>query len=238
MQYYSDIRHFFVLVVLLLSAQIYALQHMTLYPSYKDYLSKTEASLIEQYVLKVNCEYPVVSITFDDGPIANTKRIMQLLQKREIPATFFVIGENMNKSYAQLYENPLFELGLHSYYHRDYRTMEKKEIEADFEKCMAMLQKNSLSTRYFRPPYGIVCPKATEMMTHYNLQGVLWSLDSHDWAGYSGKKLVAQITENLKPGSIILLHDRIEIHNLKLVLDAITQSGYQIIPLGELLECE
>jgi peptidoglycan/xylan/chitin deacetylase (PgdA/CDA1 family) len=227
-----------VLVIMLGVSSLFGFQRMALYPAYKDYLSGVNSSLIEQYVFEGECENPVVAVTFDDGPIANTQKIRQLLQKREIPATFFVIGQNMNESYAQLYQDPLFELGLHSYYHKDYRTMEEEEIEQDFEKNMKMLVKYSLSAKYFRPPYGIVCPKATEMINRYGLQGVLWSLDSHDWAGYSGEELVSQIHDNLAAGSIILLHDSIEVYELSLVLDVITQSGYDFIPLSELLECQ
>jgi peptidoglycan/xylan/chitin deacetylase (PgdA/CDA1 family) len=83
----------------------------------------------------------------------------------------------------------------------------------------------------------MISKQLIDIMEHYSLKGVLWSIDSRDWDHFRGKKLVKNILEHLVPGSVILFHDHsTSVENLDILINAVRKMGYSIVPLKVLMK--
>jgi len=179
----------------------------------------------------------IVALSFDDGPLKRTARIMDLLRKRRVPAAFFILASRLDSRSARLYRDPLFEVGLHGWRHRHYRRLSPRSQARELDRGVRRLQRYGVGTRWFRPPYGEISASLPSLMKRRNLRGVLWSLDSYDWRGYRGTALLVRLRRELRPGSLILLHDQsLPLRDLAALIDTIRGMGYRIVPLSELMK--
>lgn len=206
---------------------------------YYYYLRNKPEKTLNQYYFKASTKQKVVTLTFDDGYLPNTSNIMEYLKKNKIPATFFILmgRKEMTKEMFDKYASPLFELGLHSFFHDDYRKVSNKRIKNDilFSIQRANNRCKYKKIPYFRPPYGVVNAYTTDILRQNNLTGILWSTDSRDWAGLKGQKLVDNVMADLGCGSIILMHDNINVNDLDLLCKEIKRRGYQIISMSKMV---
>ncbi len=205
-----------------------------LYPTYPRYLKK-RASILDEFFFQADTSSKVVALTFDDGPTPRTKRLMRVLKKYQTPATFFLVGENLRKRYDRLYQNPLFSVGMHSYNHKNFDRVSYKRIKWDFKKTIKLFKKHNLSTKLFRPPFGVVNKKLLKAIKESNLKPILWSNDTNDWS--KRYKSYKRVVKNLSSGDIILLHDHsTSPRALERLIKDINRSGFKIVPLTQLLE--
>lgn len=202
-----------------------------LYKNYIDYLSQIPDSIKSFFYFKTNCPKNFGAITFYDGPNKNTKYILDLLIKMKVPATFFLICNKLDFKNICLYKNPLFEVGMHTFNHMDYRELTKSEIENDIKLCIQKFEKLRLPADYFRPAYGIINLTLVTELRKKRIKGILWNIDSCDWNNYKGDKLIEQVINNLSSGSIILFHEKINVRTLKRIIQEIQTRNYTIVPL-------
>ena len=165
----------------------------------------------------------------------HTHSKISLLKKENIPATFFLVAQNITKNSVNLYDDQLFSVGLHTYKHDDYRKLDYLEKERDINKCLNVFKSHNLDVKYFRPAYGIIDEDTKDLLKKNKLKGIIWSIDSQDWNGYKGDKLLNNIDRNLKGGDIILFHDRVSTKDLKNVIELIKNKGYKIVSLEKIL---
>ncbi len=204
-----------------------------LYPSYPNYL-KRRSKYIKNFFFKANTTSKVVALSFDDGPNYKTKKLMKILEKYKVPATFFLIGKNLRKKYDKLYKNPLFDVGMHSLRHRNFDHYSYKIIKKDFAKTITLFKKHNLNTSLFRPPYGVVNQKVSRALKEFRLKGILWSNDTNDW---SKRRSYKRVISHLNSGDIILLHDHsTSPKNLESLIINIQKKGFKIVPLKYLLK--
>lgn len=229
-----------ILILILLTFTNYLMSQDfgSLYKGYKTYLGNIPDSTLSEFYFKAKTQEKIVAITFDDGPLKNTKSIISLLEKEKIPATFFLVSQNITQNIINLYDNNLFGLGIHTFKHDDYRKFNYLEKEYDINQCMKIFNSYHIKVKYFRPAYGIIDEDIIDILENINLKGVIWSIDSQDWNSYSGEKLVNNIIENLKGGDIILFHDNISLKDLKSVIDAIHRKGYEIVSIDRIMSFE
>ena len=152
----------------------------------------------------------------------------------QIPATFFLVTDKLNKNNVILYQDSLIEVGMHTHSHLDYSQLTREEKEEDINNCIEVFNKYDLHIKYFRPAYGIIDRDISEILDVNNLEGIIWSLDSYDWKGYKRERLINNVIDNIQPGSIILFHDRIDILDLRKIIKEIFSKGFQIVSLSEL----
>lgn len=153
-----------------------------------------------------------IFLTFDDGPDPRyTGKLLDLLKKEDVKATFFVVGENGEEN-PDLLKRMIEEghiVGCHTYSHRNALLMTKKMSDNDMKRCMAM-QKNILGEppKYFRPPWGIRNFFTKRQAKNNGMKLVLWDVMAEDWKKDAS---VESISEKLRSrvfdGSIICLHD-------------------------------
>ncbi len=171
-----------------------------------------------------------IYLTFDDSPTPNfTNWILDLLSILNIKATFFCIGESAVKHPRIINKilNNGHQIGNHSYSHKNAWSTSTNKYFNDIEKCKSVLPKTSL----FRPPYGKLYPwQIRKIKQHYKI--IMWDVLAYDFdKKITFEKLRNNILNNLKSGSIIVLHDnkkseKILKESLKEILINLKENGF------------
>lgn len=147
-------------------------------------------------------------LTFDDGPIPElTPWVLDILKQHSIKATFFCVGDNVNK-HPELYARILNEghsVGNHTYNHVNGWNTDTNEYLENTEKC-AQLVKSKL----FRPPYGKLKPTQIKRITA-NYSIIMWDILSGDYdKNITPERCLLNVINNIRNGSIIVFHDNIK----------------------------
>ncbi|MCK9205457.1 MAG: polysaccharide deacetylase family protein [Bacteroidales bacterium] len=193
-------------------------------------------------ICRGNEEGPWVSITFDDGPDAVfTPQILDILKKYQVPATFFIMGKQIagNEKLIERIHQEGHELGNHSFDHSnlwDFRL--PGSMYNDICRTEALLEQIiHKKTGFFRPPYGVINPMVESAIhrTHYRM--ITWSIRSFDTLVSDEDKLLHRVTDHLRQGDIILLHDnrKITAALLEKIIITIQEKGFCLVPLSRLI---
>jgi len=173
-----------------------------------------------------------IYISFDDGPHpAITPFVLNELRKYNAKATFFCIGDNVNK-YPQIYQQVIDEghaIGNHTMHHiNGWKTSDDAYL-SDIAAAA-----NCISSNLFRPPYGRIKRSQLRKLKLENstLQTVMWSVLAGDWiATLDPEKCFQQVKKAVYPGCIIVFHDSEKANDrmsyaLPKVLEHFTAQGY------------
>ncbi|HIK22204.1 MAG TPA: polysaccharide deacetylase family protein [Thermosynechococcus sp. M3746_W2019_013] len=187
----------------------------------------------------------VVALTFDDGPWgASTRQVLQILKEEEAKATFFILGKH-----ALMYPDIIADIvkgghavGNHSWSH-PYQPVDPKVAKQEIENTSALIAKQSQAqTRLFRPPGGNLTTGLVDYAKSKNYAVIMWSVDPHDTRpNTTAADIVERTLKNVKPGSIILLHDgggdRATTRKaLPTLIRRLRQKGYRFVTVPELLQ--
>lgn len=154
-----------------------------------------------------------IYLTFDDGPTPEiTERVLEILDKHHIKATFFCIGDNVRKhpEIVQKILSKQHSVGNHTYSHlKGWKTPTKTYI-SNSEACEIKL--NSLfkirNSKLFRPPYGKITPWQSYKLRKLGYKIIMWDVLSKDYdASISAEKCYENVIQNVSSGSIIVFHD-------------------------------
>ncbi len=155
-----------------------------------------------------------VALTFDDGPWpGDTERVLAVLKRYHVPATFFMVG-NLAERYPDLVAKVVkrgHQIGNHSFDHPVSPALAEltdEDIVAEIADASAALTKAGIRPTLFRPPGGSFDDFVVQEARREGMRVVLWSVDPRDWrAARTKRQIVHSILRHVKPGSIILLHD-------------------------------
>lgn len=178
-----------------------------------------------------------IALTFDDGPSDYTIELSQGLYKRGVSATFFLLGENM-EGRREMVEQLLKDghtIGNHSYHHVELDRMKEEEAEKELEKTSQLiLEWTGNRPLYVRPPYG---SWSRELEKSVDMIPVFWSVDSLDWKLQDTERIVTYITEQVKEGDIILMHDgyRSSVDAAFALCDRLLQEDYRFVEMEEMI---
>jgi peptidoglycan/xylan/chitin deacetylase (PgdA/CDA1 family) len=182
----------------------------------------------------VEWNYPeqekTIYITFDDGPVPEvTPKVLEILREYGVKATFFCIGDNVRK-YPELYHQLLAEghrVGNHSYSHYNAWKVSAEAYLQDVEDGARLIESN-----LFRPPYGkLTWQVLIPLRKKYRI--VMWDVISCDFdETVSAEQVYRNVTENARPGSVIVFHDSIKaaprmIEALPEILNFYSERAYQ-----------
>ena len=186
-----------------------------------------------------------IALTFDDGPHPiYTPKILDILEKYGINATFFVIGKNVENypDAARAILESDSEVGNHTYTHKNVSRMSEKQLMYELEmteKAVAALSDRRLCL--FRPPegsYGLPLEKAS-ISKGYDI--ILWSIDTLDWAHTPANKIISDVKKKISGGDIILMHDYTSgghtCEALEKLIPMLLSEGYEFVTVSELI-CE
>lgn len=179
-----------------------------------------------------------IALTFDDGPNPEyTPMLLKGLRKRNVKATFFLLGEEVEQ-YPDIVKEMVEDghlLGVHSYQHVNFKEAGVEEALKQIEKTQEAIRNVTGSNcGYIRPPYG--CWQK-ELDERENLIEVLWDVDPRDWGTKDADLVVKRILKNTKEGDIILLHDasKSSVQAAFTVIDVLKKQGYSFVTVEELL---
>ena len=148
-----------------------------------------------------------VYLTFDDGPIPEvTPRVIAILAKYKVKATFFMVGENIDK-HPEVYEQVVqagHSIGNHSYNHlKGWRT--------SFKTYMENVSKWPKKTTLFRPPYGKATLRQRIALHKMGYTLIYWDILTRDYdASVTPEQMLRLIQRDTRPGSIINFHDSLK----------------------------
>ena len=152
-----------------------------------------------------------VALTFDDGPDPDTTpKVLEILRRHGARATFFVIGRQ-----AELYSDVLrqiiesgSEIGNHSYNHFSFSFLPSYSRFLELRHCEQAVGRRC--SKYFRPPYGHARRLTPLLASGLNYMTVGWSAEARDWETSDASTIAKRLSDEVRPGSIVLLHDRLE----------------------------
>ena len=211
-------------------------EDFALYKGYQSYLTGIDQELKDFFYFKAATDQKIVVLSFDDGPLAYTPELMDLLAETNTPASFFLLCNRISETNSKWYANPLFSYGMHTLSHKDYSDLDYQQTKQDIDNCLNIFSEYNLLPKYFRPAFGIITPALVDILKAQEITAILWNIDSLDWDNKRGTELVNQVLDKLSPGSIILFHDGVNKTDLSKIIEGINQQGYKIISLEELLK--
>lgn len=190
-------------------------------------------------------EKKVIALTFDDGPHPKeTDKVLDVLKKYDVKATFFIAGKHAN-----WYPKPLIraseeghEIGNHTFTHPDISNLSSTQIQSEIKQCEDILVKlTGKKPTLFRPPYGSYRKEAlAQIAKDSGYKIILWTtIDARDWQNPPASKIASTITENAKNGDIILLHDYATdntVEALEILIPEMQSKGFEFVTVSELLE--
>ena len=189
-----------------------------------------------------------VALTFDDGPDRrSTPRFLALLRRRQVRATFFLLGRMLagNTDVAADLVADGHEIALHGYEHRCLLLRGPQSTYDDLARGRdAVAAATGVTPRWWRPPYGVLTPAALIAAARLQLTPVLWTAWGRDWSKRATPESVRDnVLRDLAPGGTVLLHDsdctstpgswRNTLGALPALLDHCEERGWRTGPLRE-----
>ncbi|MEW1845592.1 polysaccharide deacetylase family protein [Nonomuraea angiospora] len=181
-----------------------------------------------------------VALTFDDGPGEYTARLLDLLRKRDVKATFFVIGQMVaadkgGRLVRRIVEDG-HELGNHSWSHPALAGLSHDAVQRQLQHTNDLVFKlTGVRMHIMRPPYGSTNAAVAAEARHEGLAEILWSVDTLDWL-HRVPAAVTRRAGEAKPGSIVLMHDihRTTVEAVPAILDLLARKGFTFVTVSEL----
>ncbi len=185
-----------------------------------------------------------ISLTFDDGPDPwNTPRLLDVLKRHNVCATFFLIGKRAVR-YPQLVERiheAGHEIGNHSYSHNKLIFCSRSVIEQEIDGGATALQDAiGFKPKLFRPPYGLRDPRVLAVTADRGDSCILWSIMPWDWILLPTGLIIRWVNYRVHHGAIITLHDgggdrSRTVDAVDKLLPCLLNRGFQLTTVSELL---
>lgn len=211
-------------------------------------VSAEELKTYDAYYLG-SADEKVIYLTFDCGyENGYTDKMLDVLKKHEVPATFFIVGHYVESAPEQVKRmvNEGHSVGNHTYHHPDMSAISelsvfKKELD-DVAHAFEQLTGTKMDM-YYRPPQGKYNKKNLEMAKELGYATFFWSLAHVDWdvkKQPDPAKSIEKLTKRIHPGAIVLLHNTSETNSIILdeLLTKWKEMGYRFGTLEELRKSE
>ncbi|MGN0113777.1 MAG: polysaccharide deacetylase family protein [Acutalibacteraceae bacterium] len=181
-----------------------------------------------------------IALTFDDGPNTYaTPDILTQLKLNKVPATFFLIGGNINDSTLSIVEREInagHEIANHSFSHSNMASMEPEKIKEEVAKTDDILyEKFGITTNFFRPPFLGVSDTMHDNIDKTFIAG----LDSTDWSNdVTADQVAENIMKKATDGTIILLHDSQSknANVLRKIIPYLKEQGFTFVTMSDLFK--
>ena len=189
----------------------------------------------------VQREDKVVSLSFDAAwGNEDTQQLIDILNKYGIHATFFVVGNWVDKypESVKALADAGNEVMNHSSNHAHFSKLSEDEIVADVTACNQKIAAvTGVTPTLFRCPYGEYDDHVIKAVSSTGTTAIQWDVDSLDWKGLSAKDIQSRVLKNVQPGSIVLFHNAAENtpEALPGIIESLLADGYTIVPISQLL---
>jgi peptidoglycan/xylan/chitin deacetylase (PgdA/CDA1 family) len=208
----------------------------------REMVNSSTFQLFGDYVVSVKTTDRVVALTFDDGPSPwHTPKVLNELDRHHVKATFFMMGRNVER-YPDVARDVLrrgHEIGNHSYSHPKLILMSPQRVRDEIERTDKLLRDIGVSGEiHFRAPHAskfIVLPYVLQQMGKLNVMG---DVSADEWRQRPAAVMTESILRQVRPGSIIGMHDPAgaeSLRTLENILPALIAQGYRFETVSELL---
>lgn len=183
---------------------------------------------------------PMIALTFDDGPSAETLRILDALETYGGRATFCVVGTRLN-TYANVLKATVAsgqEVACHTWGHKKLTELSEKNVRSQITRVTDLVRElTGYEIKVLRPPYGSNNKRVRNVCADLGLVIAHWEVDTQDWVTRSASKTYDSIMNNAENGAIVLCHDIYETTADAAVsaIPELVQQGYQLVTVSELL---
>jgi peptidoglycan/xylan/chitin deacetylase (PgdA/CDA1 family) len=200
--------------------------------------------LFGKVISRVKTDKKVVALTYDDGPNPPyTNELVKLFHAYGAKATFFVVGQEAEKHpevIKLLYQNG-HELGNHSWSHKQLIFKSMEYIIQEIEKTDKLLRDLGYQgVIQFRAPYGRKLVALPRILADQNRAHILFDVVPDDWEKLGTEVIVNKVLSQIKPGSIILMHDGTgdtsqTVRATEKIIQKLKGDGYQFVTISELM---
>ena len=188
---------------------------------------------------------PYVAMTFDDGPHpSNTPRLLDILKKRNVKATFYVVGSNARR-YPHILRRMVaegHEIGNHTDSHAYLTKLSRDGVRRELAVThQAIVSATGIAPRTMRPPYGAISSELKAgIKREFGYPSILWSVDPNDWKRPGSSVVANRLVSGARPGGILLAHD---IHSptidaMPSTLDRLLAKGFRFVTVTQLISME
>jgi peptidoglycan/xylan/chitin deacetylase (PgdA/CDA1 family) len=189
-----------------------------------------------------------VALTFDDGPhIHGTPAILEILADHGVSATFFLVGEQVQREPALAAEVAAagHSIGIHGFRHQLLLRRSPRAVRDDLLRARdAIGSATGTTPQLYRPPYGVFSGPALVVVRRLRWRTLLWSRWGRDWeARATPAAIAARATRRLRAGDVVLLHDadhysspdswRRTAAALPSVLDSVASAGLTLVAVSQ-----
>ena len=178
----------------------------------------------------------IVALTFDDGPNYNTNKILNILNKYNVPATFFVLGSKIkgNENTLKKMVDSGMEIGNHTFNHLLLTKYKESVIKREIEDTSKLIFE--VTDKYptlLRPSYGSSNKKVKKAA---GMPIIIWDVDTLDWKNHSSKRIISRVMNKVKDGDIILMHDiySATANAVDNIIPMLSSMGYSFVTVSDL----
>ena len=181
-----------------------------------------------------------IALTFDDGPGPYTEKLLDILDKYDAKATFFLIGSKVSARANTLrrMQSRGHQLGNHSWSHPELNKVSAEQLASEIDQTNNVI-KQAVGTKpnTIRPPYGAFNRAVLEQFRQRGMSAVVWSVDTRDWADRNSEIVCSRAVAGARNGAVILMHDihQTSVNAVPCILDSLKQQGYSFVTVQNLI---
>ena len=190
-----------------------------------------------------------LALTYDDGPNdPDTLKLLDVLAKHEVTATFFVLGKFVEQKpeIVRAIVAAGHVVGNHSWDHPRLIFASNSELRSQVERTQSeIFEACGVAPTLFRPPYGGRRPGTLSAVRKLGLEPVMWNVTCYDWKPTSAETVVAHARRQIRGGDVILMHDGDQLgmgadrrHTVEAsdrLIGEYANSGYQFVTVSEMM---
>ena len=185
---------------------------------------------------KIDKSKKMIALTFDDGPNYNTSKVIDVLNKYDIKATFFALGSRAinNKNILKKMADSGMEIGNHTYNHLLLTKYDENKIRSEIDDTSEVIYSATKKRpKLLRPSYGSVNNKIKKVA---NMPIIIWDIDTLDWKYHNSKRITSRVVNKVRDGDIILMHDiySASLNALSNIIPILQDNGYEFVTIDEL----
>ena len=192
-------------------------------------------------IYRVDTAEKKVAISFDaTWGAEKTDELLLILDRHQVKTTFFLVNLWLEK-YPQAAKKIVaagHELGLHSATHPHFSKLSLEKMREELLLNQKMIKDiTGVDAYLFRPPFGDYNNDLIRVAEELGIKVIQWDVDSLDWKDVAAEQIYKRVTNQVKPGSIVLFHNNAKNtpKALSPILKKLKTEGYQIVPISELL---
>ncbi|WP_443047802.1 polysaccharide deacetylase family protein [Streptomyces sp. H39-S7] len=182
-----------------------------------------------------------IALTFDGGPSAPTPKLLDVLKREKVPATFFLQGEGHTDTYPETVRRMAkegHEIGNHTWSHKNLTELSPAEIRSEIEPVQRDIEKaTGHAPTIMRPPGGATNDAVSETMKELGLSQILWSVTAKDYDTTDSALIKSRVLDQTERDGIILLHERYAgtIPAVEALIPELRARGYTFVTVSQLM---